>query len=554
MRRFATTIVCSFLLVFSATIQAQWQVYDAGVLPAETGTGGMLDLTVVSDNSPGPGMIQEIIDDPDITGNKLLKYLHPDGKTMFRHNFDGSYTDSSFTLMARVKGENDPAYDRAFDLQWRNGNANSREELRIWPADSTLELEKADVSVKVNMDLYGWHTYRIVVSGDESTIYLDEQEEPVLSGVSAEGSTDHYIKIGDGSGDAIGGYLDWCMLDMSGAFGPGDGLPIPPDLYVDKYMEPVPEGWQVYDASLLPAFTGSGGDSLDLSNVSQGAPGAGFVEEVIDDPDIAGNKILKYLNPDGTTMYRYIFPESWTGEDLTMIARVKGENDEAYDRIFDLEWRNANAGTRDVLRLYGHDSRIKLEKAGVDTFPDMDLFSWHTYRIAVSGDTARVYVDENPDPIVTGVSTASSTENYIKIGDGSGEHIGGYLDWYILDLTGAYAPGEGTPIPEQLYVDDYTVAVEKIGSGAPKQFQLYQNYPNPFNPTTAIHFDLPAANHVEISVFNALGAKVATLADADYESGRYLVQFDAAAYASGVYFYKIQAGEITEVRKMLLMK
>ena len=193
-----------------------WKVYDASILPSETTDGGdSLDISSVSDDSPGAGFIQEIIDDPDIQGNKLLKYLHPDGKTMYRHYFDESYTDSSLTLIARVSGERDETYDRVFDLQWRNGNANSREELRIWAKNSTLELEKAGVEAKLDMDLYEWHTYRIVVIGDSCAVYIDEGEEPVITGVSSESSSDKYIKIGDGSGDAIGGYLDWCIVDMS---------------------------------------------------------------------------------------------------------------------------------------------------------------------------------------------------------------------------------------------------------------------------------------------------------------------------------------------------
>ena len=61
----------------------------------------------------------------------------------------------------------------------------------------------------------------------------------------------------------------------------------------------------------------------------------------------------------------------------------------------------------------------------------------------VNGDTARIYIDENPEPKIVGISTESNSDNYIKIGDGSGDAIGGYLDWCILDLSGAYAPGEG---------------------------------------------------------------------------------------------------------------
>ncbi|MDZ7722649.1 MAG: hypothetical protein U5R06_07490 [candidate division KSB1 bacterium] len=96
-----------------------------------------------------------------------------------------SYEDSTFTLMIRVKGENNPeTYDRSIDIQWRNGNAGTRDELRIFPADSVLELEKAETEIKLPVDFYEWHTFRIVVNGDVATVYLDEAQEPVLSGTS----------------------------------------------------------------------------------------------------------------------------------------------------------------------------------------------------------------------------------------------------------------------------------------------------------------------------------------------------------------------------------
>ena len=534
----------------------KWLVYDANILPSETGSeGDSLDLTNVSDNSPGPGLVEEIIDDPDIAGNKLLKYLHPDGKKMYRHNFYEDYEDSSLTMMARIKGENDPIYDRPFDLQWRNGNANSRDELRIWPADSTIELEKAGVELKVDMDLYGWHTYRIAVSGDLATIYIDEDVEPVISGVSLEANSDKYLKVGDGSGDAIGGYLDWLILDTSGAFAPGEGLAIPAGLYVDKKVEPLKPKWMVYDASILPSETGGGGDSLDLSGLSQDAPGAGFVEEIVDDPDISGNKVLKYLQPSGTKMYRYSFDDTYTGTSLTMIARIKGDADPTYDRIFDLQWRNANVKSRDELRIWGAEKKLELEKANVEVIVEFDPLDWHTYRIAVDGDSAAVYVDENPVPVIYGVSTESNSDNYIKIGDGSGDAIGGYLDWCIVDMSGAYAPGEGLPIPEHLFVDTLVTKVQPIAArSVPITYELEQNYPNPFNPATTIQFQLPKSGHVKLSVYDVTGRLVATLIDEKMEIGRYSVSFDAQHVASGIYFYKIETAEFNDVKKMLLIK
>ncbi len=89
---------------------------------------------------------------------------------------------------------------------------------------------------------------------------------------------------------------------------------------------------------------------------------------------------------------------------------------------------------------------------------------------------------------------------------------------------------------------------------APVTYTLYQNYPNPFNPSTVIRYALPAAGMVTIDVFNALGEKVATLLNGEVEAGYNQVSFDATNLPSGLYFYRIQSGDFTSIKKMLLMK
>jgi hypothetical protein len=89
---------------------------------------------------------------------------------------------------------------------------------------------------------------------------------------------------------------------------------------------------------------------------------------------------------------------------------------------------------------------------------------------------------------------------------------------------------------------------------APKVFSLSQNYPNPFNPTTTIAFNLPEAMHVKLDVFNVAGERVATLVDEVRGEGPQTVIFDAAGLSSGIYFYRIIAGDFKETRKMMLLK
>ncbi len=152
--------------------------------------------------------------DPDIAGNNLLEYLQPDesAKTMYRYYMPDEWAETKFTIVARVKGTGDPAYDRVMDIQWRNGNSGTRDELRITPADSMIRLDKSDVEVKVDMDLSAWHTYRIVVEGDVASVYIDEAAEPAIQATTTSSTSDNYIKFGDESGDIIGGYLDWMVV------------------------------------------------------------------------------------------------------------------------------------------------------------------------------------------------------------------------------------------------------------------------------------------------------------------------------------------------------
>jgi len=110
-------------------------------------------------------------------------------------------------------------------------------------------------------------------------------------------------------------------------------------------------------------------------------------------------------------------------------------------------------------------------------------------------------------------------------------------------------------------IDDTLSLINKLtgigndqGSVIPKEFRLEQNYPNPFNPSTTIRYQIPINSHVSLKVYDVLGNEVATLVDEYREAGRYEVEFNAKGLASGVYFYKLQAGIFVETKKMLLVK
>ena len=85
-------------------------------------------------------------------------------------------------------------------------------------------------------------------------------------------------------------------------------------------------------------------------------------------------------------------------------------------------------------------------------------------------------------------------------------------------------------------------------------YRLEQNYPNPFNPSTTINYELPITNYVELSIYNVLGQKVATLVDKKQAAGRYQVEWNAGAFASGVYYYRLSSEAFVETKKLILLK
>ena len=88
----------------------------------------------------------------------------------------------------------------------------------------------------------------------------------------------------------------------------------------------------------------------------------------------------------------------------------------------------------------------------------------------------------------------------------------------------------------------------------PIEFNLAQNYPNPFNPSTTIKFELPRASRVALTVYDVLGRQVSVLVNERRNAGVYEVKFDGSELASGVYFYRIQAGDYVATKKLVLMK
>ncbi len=116
--------------------------------------------------------------------------------------------------------------------------------------------------------------------------------------------------------------------------------------------------------------------------------------------------------------------------------------------------------------------------------------------------------------------------------------------------------GEGTASYNDTwaFTDISAIGVKPISTKTPESFSLSQNYPNPFNPFTKIDFELPVKSFVELVVYNSLGQTIAQLVNEQLKQGTYTVDWNASGSPSGIYFYRITAGDYTETKKMILVK
>jgi len=139
---------------------------------------------------------------------------------------------------------------------------------------------------------------------------------------------------------------------------------------------------------------------------------------------------------------------------------------------------------------------------------------------------------------------------------------------HSVNLRNFFSAGDEIIIRFRLFADQYVdgwgwaidnLSIQPLYVGVedeviPTKFELSQNYPNPFNPTTAIKFSLAKESKVSLKVFNNLGEQVAELVNGNKSAGNYRINFNASNLASGIYYYRLEAGDFVQTRKMILLK
>ncbi|MGD9488182.1 MAG: CotH kinase family protein [Calditrichaceae bacterium] len=157
-------------------------------------------------------------------------------------------------------------------------------------------------------------------------------------------------------------------------------------------------------------------------------------------------------------------------------------------------------------------------------------------KISSSGET--IYLSGSDTTIIDEVSFGEQTDDI-----STGRYPNGTGSFVQMSPTFSAENNDGiTGIPD-----------DQI-SELPDQFNLSQNYPNPFNPTTNISFKLPSSNFTSLKIYNITGQQVATLVNKQLSAGTYVMQWDAKNMPSGIYFYMLTSGSLSETKRMILMK
>jgi len=148
----------------------------------------------------------------------------------------------------------------------------------------------------------------------------------------------------------------------------------------------------------------------------------------------------------------------------------------------------------------------------------------------------------------------SNTSEWIQITDTTLAPIGTRFIRIRLISTRRYGSNNDGYYDNLSLRTDFYVNIRNNKKHRPITIKLFQNYPNPFNPSTHITFTIPEHKHVTLEVYNPLGQKIETLLNKSMVAGNHQIEFKADNLPSGIYFYRIEAGEFQQVKKMVLLK
>ncbi len=179
---------------------------------------------------------------------------------------------------------------------------------------------------------------------------------------------------------------------------------------------------------------------------------------------------------------------------------------------------------------------------------------------SVGSDTFYIVISlyKNSEGIGGGIFTATAnTDSYTEFNAAINYNVSDNPDSAAIGIS--IRPAVNSHTGSMFLVDDLSLINNPTDAAAdklqiPEAFGLEQNYPNPFNPETQIKYQIPKQTRVSLKVYDLLGNKIASLVDEELPAGFYSVKFNGSSLSSGIYFYRIEAGDFSATKKFLLLK
>jgi hypothetical protein len=426
-----------------------------------------------------------IIDDPDVEGNKLWRYYDPssDYRGMWRWDM-GTDTVSKFTMVTRLKGIDLEDFVKAFevDITLNTGRESvmihNHSSNTVFDGNGRARLRRsaaADGGGYYNLpegfSTGDWHIYRFVMNTDDPDnryfhMYIDEQLVFAASIPGTRNPGGDSFRFGNSEQALRTGFLmDWMVWDITGAYAPWEGWSIPEELYSE-----VPVKVTVWDCSVHPLEFGKlAPNNYTTPDVET------FIEwnTIVDDPDIAGNKLWRYYDP--SSDYRGMW--SWSmGTDtvskFTLVTRLRGLDLGDFVKAFEVDIQ-LNTGRESVM-IHNHSSntvfdgngRARLRRSaaasggGYYNLPEgFSTGDWHIYRFVMNTDDPdnryfHLYIDEQLVFAASIPATRNPGGDSFRFGNSEQAlRTGTLMDWMMWDISEAYSPYEGWRIPSELSVN-----------------------------------------------------------------------------------------------------
>lgn len=385
-------------------------------------------------------------------------------------------------------------------------DANSKEIINAAKktANFTLKVSKGYLSVPQGVASNGSFKVStpVVASGYNSPITFSAEVSPVTAGVSTSFP----------SGNVLNNYSDSIAIQVAST------ASVPAGVY--KIIVTGTNAAGKVHKITLDYMVGKNYVMTQTNNVglSYKVNGTTYTYPKLFAWDIGSTQTLEAVTPQTNAGYRYIF-QNWNGNDTNRVTNITVNANTGY--------YTANFKTQFRVFSFASPSGIPVSFSFNNVYYD-------------SGSVVTLNVTPFSLPF-------NGTTYYFNhwVGNGNGSYTGtNYAA--TLNLR--------APITQNVVYDTVNTGINTISSEIPERYKLYQNYPNPFNPQTSIKFDISKSGLVNLRVYDLLGKEVKSLYSGNLNAGKYEFTFSGIDMASGMYFYKLETNNFSQVMKMLLMK